>query len=80
MTTDLKRLRAFVRDLFAECGWPEGNGIDGFALQDLAVKHGILRAEVRYKPCAPNCSCAEYHGTDEMREGVTCYRKARWLR
>ena len=33
---------AFARELMR--GWPDDGGIDGFNLQDMAEKHGLLRA------------------------------------
>jgi len=76
-----QKLRAFVRALFDEADWPEGGDIDGFAFQELAVEHGLLIPETRTEPCCDeeSCHCAQYHGAEEMKEGVTCYRKVAWL-
>ena len=70
-----KKLRAFAAELFAE--WPEECGIDGFDLQDLAVKHGLLVGERVYEPCqAEGCFCEEMHGRNDIKVGgITCYRK-----
>lgn len=65
-------LRAFAQQVMKS--WPEGD-VDGGDLQDAAEKHGLLKPERRYEPCVPVCSCIEYHGDDEWRDGVTCYRK-----
>lgn len=73
------RLLAFVRDLFTLSGWPEGGDIDGFDFQEVCVKHGLLIPHTVTEPCGQSCSCAEYHGRDDMQEGVTCYRKAGWI-
>lgn len=72
-------LLAFARDILT-C-WPDG-GIDGPELQDTAVKHGLLVPETRYAPCGEEgtCSCAEYAMPEEFAAGVTCYRRAEWVR
>lgn len=72
-------LRAFVRDLFELNDWPEGGDVDGFDLQELLVKHGILIEQTVTEPCnvgreeAVNCSCAEFGDFPQ-----TCYRKQPW--
>jgi hypothetical protein len=72
---ELSRLQSFVRDLIDLADWPEGGDIDGFEFQDLAVKHGLLLPETRYKPCSEeHCSCASYYADDEWEDGITCYR------
>lgn len=55
-------------------GWPEpwGEGLDGFDMQQLGVKYGMLREETRTTPCCEYCQCSEYHGEGEE---VTCYRR-----
>lgn len=72
-------LLAFALTILA-C-WPEG-GIEGPELQDTAVTHGLLVPETRYAPCGEDgaCSCAEYATADEFADGVTCYRRAEWLK
>lgn len=72
-------LAAFARDIMAI--WPEG-GLDGGDLQEIAVKHGLLVPETRHAPCGEEgaCSCAEYATPEEFAAGVTCYRRAEWLR
>lgn len=70
--TNEERLRAFALDILED--WPDGCGIDGFDLQDLAVKHGLLEPVDAAEPCDPeHCWCAEYHGSDGFP--VVCYRK-----
>jgi hypothetical protein len=56
-------------------GWPEpfGDNLDGFELQELAFKHGILVAKQRTIPCSENCNCSEYCDQGEV---VTCYTLA----
>lgn len=70
------RLRKFAQAIME--AWPMGD-IDGGHLQDMAVDHGLLRPETRYKPCGESCGCAEYVGAEEFATGVTCYRKTRLL-
>lgn len=75
-----EKLRAFAAELFAE--WPEECGIDAFDLQDLAVKHGLLKGKRVYEPCQEEgCFCAAYYDwVDGWGErGVTCYRRTKLL-
>ena len=67
----------FARELFKLSGWPEGGDVDGWDVQTVAVKHGLLISETRTTPCGEGCFCAEYHG--DMKDGVTCYRKVKEL-
>lgn len=56
-------------------GWPEpfAEGLDGFDLQELAEKYGLLRKERRVVPCDPEtCQCAEFYDTGDT---ATCYRR-----
>jgi hypothetical protein len=71
--------RAFIADLFDITDWPFGGDVELFTVQDLAVKHGILTEETRTEPCGEGCQCAEYYSADEMKEGVRCYRKPKWM-
>lgn len=60
--------------------WPLGD-VDGAELQEEAVKHGLLVPEKRTAVCSEEgCNCAEYYSTEEWAEGITCYRKAAWLK
>jgi hypothetical protein len=75
LRAEVDALRAFAQAMMED--WPEG-APDGFALQDLAVKHGLLALKDPwpFEPCGDNCYCAEYHGGAEgMSEGVECFRK-----
>lgn len=72
-------LRAFVRAVFDAIDWPRGGDLDSEDFQRIATQHGLLTPETRTEPCGEVCHCAEYCGTEEMAEGVTCYRKAAWL-
>jgi hypothetical protein len=66
------KLRAFVQELFK--GWPDDLGVDGFDMQDLAEKHGLLVPTEVTAPCGEVCSCAEYGDFP-----ATCYRKTSLL-
>lgn len=70
----LEKAEAFIREIFRLSDWPEGGDIDGFELQDAAVKHGYLIPETRTEPCGEGCNCSTYYSDDEWRDGVTCYR------
>lgn len=60
--------------------WPLGE-VDGGELQEEAVKHGLLVPETRTAVCSEEgCNCAEYYSAEEWAEGITCYRKAAWLK
>lgn len=66
------KLRAFVQELFKD--WPDDLGVDGFDLQDLAEKHGLLVPTEALERCGEVCSCADY---DDFPQ--TCYRKTALL-
>lgn len=69
---DSERLRAFAQE--AVNALPEF-GLDGGELQDLAVKHRLLKPEERTEPCCEEaCICAEYGFP------TTCYRKTELLK
>lgn len=76
-TSGEAKLRAFAQDVMGD--WPHECGLDGFELQDLAVKHGLLVPVEMTAPCGEGCQCAEYYESDELVEGVTCYRKTELL-
>jgi len=61
----------FARAIFK--GWPEpwGETLDGFELQELGEKHGVLVAYEMSKPCGEHCGCAEFYGEDDAP--WTCY-------
>lgn len=56
----------------------EGGSYDACEIQDMAVKHGLLRIEERNEPCRPDgCACAQYgfpaecyRHTDAMKDAV----------
>lgn len=74
---DRDALRAFARGCLDD--WPDV-GVDGFELQELATKTGLLEAVTVTAPCGENCNCIEYHGIDGFADGVICYRKTELLR
>ena len=66
------QLRAFAQDIME--GWPDVGMLDGFDLQELAVKHGLLAETIRHKPCAEEgCNCAEMVDERDWKDGVVCY-------
>lgn len=72
-------LEKFAKKIFETSDWPDGSGIDNGDLQDIAAECGLLTPETRYEPCSEGCHCADYYGADDMRDGVTCYRKCELL-
>lgn len=73
------RLRAFAKDVLGD--WPEGGSLDGFEIQELAIKHGLLEATTQYKPCVEEgCFCASMLTPEEFESGVTCYRRTALLK
>ena len=72
-------LRAFAQALFDD--WPNSLGVDGFDLQDIAQKHGLLCPQIVTTPCKDEgCNCLDYNGGAEaMSDGVICYRKTKLL-
>ena len=68
-----EKLRAFAQDIMDE--WPDVGTLDGFDLQELAVKHGLLAETTHHKPCAEEgCNCASMVDERDWIEGVQCYR------
>lgn len=58
--------------------WPEG-APDGGDLQDMAIKHGLLREETRHAFCdadedadAGACACREICDIHDLKRGFTC--------
>lgn len=52
----------------------EGCDADGGHIQELAIKHGLLKPEQRTERCSDACSCAEYADFP-----VECFRKVKEL-
>jgi hypothetical protein len=76
-TAEVEELRAFAQ---AVMEWWPMNDLDGGTLQEIAVKHGMLKPEKRHEPCGEVCSCNEYADPDEWMDGVLCYRKTPLLK
>ncbi len=74
---EIGRLHSFALDALEV--WPDGD-LDGGTLQDLAVKHGLLEVEVRTEPCCADCECKEFYSGTFWARGISCYRKAAFLR
>lgn len=73
------KLRAFAQDIME--GWPDVGTLDGFDLQELAVKHGLLAETTHHKPCAEEgCNCASMVDERDWKEGVQCYRATALLK
>lgn len=65
------RLRAFANELISASY--EGGSFDGCDIQDIAVRHGLLRIERRDGECGEVCACREYGFP------VDCYRRTSLL-
>mgnify|MGYP000909562467 CR=1 FL=1 len=64
-------LQAFANEIVS--GAFEGGSFDGGDIQDIGVKHGLLRIEQRDDECGEACACREYGFPSE------CYRKTELL-
>lgn len=51
-------LRAFAQELFKHS--PDTEAIEGWDLEALAVKHGLLQSVKVTEPCGENCFCLRY--------------------
>lgn len=65
--TDLAALRAFAGEVMGD--WPDVGGLDGFDLQGIGEKTGLLRRETRQAPCGDQCACVEFESGE-----VECWR------
>ena len=55
---EIDQLRAFAQAVMGD--WPDVGGLDGFDLQELGVKHGLLVGVMKHGPCSEEyCRCAE---------------------
>lgn len=66
--------KGFGMEVFRD--WPDVGELDGFDLQELGYKHGILRKVQRTTPCGPGCNCDEYAGSGEE---VDCFVRE-WIK
>ncbi|MFK3971055.1 DUF3850 domain-containing protein [Pseudomonas sp. NPDC087358] len=51
-------LREFAKEIITAAY--DGVSYDGGDIQDIAVKHGLLRSERHTAPCGEHCACSEY--------------------
>ncbi len=72
-----KLLAGFALEIMQ--GFPDLLSLDGYEIQDLAVKHKLLIPRTVYCPCGDDCNCATYYDQEEWQDGVTCYNVAEWL-
>lgn len=72
LRAEAERLRAFANEIVS-CAF-EGGSFDGGDIQNMGVKHGLLRIEQRENECDEVCACREYGFPTE------CYRKTELLR
>lgn len=70
-----EKLRGFARDVFMS--WPDIDHLDGFDLQEMGIKHGILLPIQVDEPCGELCACADYYELEEFP--VTCYELADFM-
>lgn len=76
---ECEKLRAFAQDIMDE--WPDVGSLDGYDLQMLGVKHGLLAETTHHKPCCDEgCACAVMCYEDDWKEGVQCYRSTALLK
>jgi len=72
-----KPLRLFVGKLLSD--WDDGDRggieIDGFEMQEVLERSGLLTKERRTEVCGEHCACAEYLGPTEHEEW-DCYKMA----
>lgn len=54
----LQQLRAFAQELLKD--FPYGGAIEGWDLEALAVKHGLLLPTEVSEACGEACGCAAY--------------------
>jgi len=46
---------------------------DGFEIESLAIKYGIIEEKRMAYPCGENCRCREYYSEEDFP--VICFRK-----
>jgi hypothetical protein len=71
LRAEVEALRAFGNEMVSAAFW--GGSFDCGDIQDIAVKHGLLRVEQREAECGDACACSEYGFPSE------CYRKTELL-
>jgi len=72
--SELEALRAFAKEIFDDY-WLEGPDLDCAELQELGVKHGILKHKLMERPCGGSdcCTCLSENGPAFFPD--CCYRK-----
>lgn len=65
--SDLVALRLFAGEVMGD--WPDVGGLDGFDMQAIGEKTGLLRRETRQAPCSEQCACVEFDSGE-----VECWR------
>lgn len=77
---DIAALRAFAAEMMGD--WPDNGDVDGFELQEAAIRCGLLARVTPdpTEPCGENCGCAEVNGPEDWACGVICYRPTDALR
>lgn len=74
----INQLALFALKILEE--FPDLSDLDGFEIQDLAEKYGLLIPEIKHEPCSDElCSCRELYSAEEFKEGVRCFHIADWL-
>ena len=78
--TDEENLRGFAREIMES--WPLGD-VDGGALQDLAIKYGLIKLKnpPPAEPCGDECTCGYAYEFKDFADGtVECYERTELLR
>lgn len=76
------QLISFVKALIDanEFGTECFGDLDAPIFEELAIKHGIVKVEIRHAPCSEvGCQCALVYDPEEFEEGAECLRLAEWL-
>ena len=73
--TRTPNLEEFAREMFRLSDWPDGGDIDWFEFQQSAVRCGLLLPVKARASCGEGCWCADNYSAEEMKAGITCYRK-----
>ena len=74
---ELERLRAFAREVIAECIDGHCQSIDEIFILDIAGSHRLVATHFPIEPCGEICACREKYGNvDFDLVGVECVRLA----
>ena len=69
---DAAKLRAFAQEILKD--WPDCT-VDGFDIQELADKNGLLVGTMKTESCGESCNCEEYGDFPML-----CYTKTELLK